>query len=439
MIWISIGLAYVLLTAMSSAAKVRAQNAEAHAHDTVMPHVRLLWQTLNYEASAHLTVDEMHVLGHAMVGHPPTTEEVCLQIHRMRAALMAREAVDMMCDKFSSMRDATKIRGSNGRKASSRQIAAKQREQESTVRDFVSSRLRELLKRHLLSMFPSQGLEYMAEKLRLDLEQFFADLPFGRAGMDAGANVTTGITIAKPLRHTEAQKKRAASRAGVGKRERDSSDENEGTDADENGSEDSDTGEGLLGDLHLSYAAAAKIGSVLQKQFRRSRSREAVNARGTNPNRMGLEMHVLSVYLLSPSVLKTVTQMEAPLFWVTESQFQAFAVQELIGAKDYSTLLRGKVAFLVDFLNVIMHRVYLLQGRLNQIQQRSLHSILTKQLRDMNYHFVVDVRAKQAANPHRQQFVVREAVQTRTHPHEVEWREVDGKWVCLSKSPGAEL
>ncbi len=423
-----------------SSATVRTRNAAVHAHDTVMPHVRLLWQTLNYEASAHLTVDEMHVLGHAMVGHPPTVEEVCLQIHRMRAALMAREAVDMFCDKFSGMRDATKIRSSNGRKASSRQVAAKQREQESTVRDFVSSRLRALLKRHLLSMFPSQGLEYTAEKLRLDLEQFFADLPFGRAGMDAGANVTTGITVAKPRRNTPGQKKGAAARGGGGKRQGGGSDEGEGADADEGDSDDSETGEGLLGDLHLSYAAAAKIASVLQKQFRSSRSRKAVDAHGANPNRMGLEMHVLSVFLLSPSVLKTVTQMEAPLFWVTEEQFQAFAVQELIGAKDYSMLLRGKVAFLVDFLRVVMHRVYLLQGRLNQIQQRSLHSILTKQLRDMNYHFAVDVRAKQAANPQRQQFVVREAVETRTHPREVEWREVDGTWVCLSKAAGtAEL
>jgi hypothetical protein len=52
-----------------------------------MPLVRLLWRALNEEASQHLTVDELSVLGYACMGHPPETEQTQLQVHKMRACL----------------------------------------------------------------------------------------------------------------------------------------------------------------------------------------------------------------------------------------------------------------------------------------------------------------------------------------------------------------
>ena len=63
------------------------QGAAAPMSLRAMPLVRLLWRALNEEASQHLTVDEMSILGHACMGHPPAAETTQLQIHKMRAYL----------------------------------------------------------------------------------------------------------------------------------------------------------------------------------------------------------------------------------------------------------------------------------------------------------------------------------------------------------------
>ena len=43
----------------------------------------------------------------------------------------------------------------------------------------------------------------------------------------------------------------------------------------------------------------------------------------------------------------------------------------------------------------------------------------------------MDVRSRQASNPDRKQKVVRDFVEERTNPKDVEWRFEDGKWVLV--------
>ncbi len=261
---------------------------------------------------------------------------------------------------------------------SERSAITRRREQEASVRNYVSSDLRRTIKRHLGSMFPSGALQPLRNRLLSALELFFSGLPFGTVTGNGGL---------------------------------------------EDHGRDSDSSE------------HAKIASVLKSQFKRARSRTRQgSSTEANPNRVAIEMHVANSFFLSGPAIVTVKSMSPSLFWVTEEQFRLYAMEELIGATSFSEPLRRRPESILDFLHVVLQRVYAIQNRLNSIQQASLIDVLSQKLRDMNYDFAVDVREAKAAHPERSQFMVREAVESRVNPKSVEWRFLDGKWVCWEES-----
>ena len=136
----------------------------------------------------------------------------------------------------------------------------------------------------------------------------------------------------------------------------------------------------------------------------------------------------MSSYIMNEKAIDLVTKLSASNFWITFSQFQSFALSDLIGATNFSQTIAETPMLVVTFLRVVLERVYLLQKRLNLIQQHSLDSILQKRLRDINYHFAVDVRDKQTKNPDRKQDIVQQAINERLIPRGVEWIFSDGKW-----------
>ena len=137
----------------------------------------------------------------------------------------------------------------------------------------------------------------------------------------------------------------------------------------------------------------------------------------------------MSSFIMNEKAIDLVTKMSSANFWITFSQFQSFALSDLIGAPNFSQTIAENPMFVVTFLRVVLERVYLLQKRLNQIQQHSLDSILQKRLRDINYHFAVDIRDKQTKNPDRSMDIVQQAVNDRLIPRGVEWIFSDGKWI----------
>ena len=365
------------LTPFSHVAKQRGRllhNGKKTARSRAFPLVRLLWKALNEEASLHLTVDELSILGYAMCGHPVSSEMVVLQIHKMRAYLASRKICNQFIDEFSTLpRSKSKKSGESQRDA-----LVRRREQEANVRNYVSNHLRPTIKEHLLSMFPSAALGPLRQRLLQALELFFACLPFG--------HVSNSMEV-------------------------------------------------LLGsksNANSNHEQQAKIASILKSQFKRSRSRTlpSSNIKG-NPNRMAIEMHVVNSFFLSGPAIVTVRSMNSSLFWVTEEQFQLFTMDELIGATSYSKAIREQPECVTDFLQVVLQRVYAIQGRLNSIEQASLFDVLRRKLEDMNYNFDVDVRAAKAAEPDRLQFVVREAVKERRNPKGCKWCFLDGKWMCV--------
>ena len=293
--------------------------------------------------------------GEAICGHPPTTEACCLQIHRCRASLACKEINDLFVDQFAGSLTYSKKR---------KKIS---RENESQVRDFVISRMRECVSNWLSTMFPSNALEHYRASLQKKLEIFYSNLP-----------------------------------------------------------------NGTLPNLN------PKLGKILKKQFQLSRDRTIkkisssgnINSQnGVNPNRLALELHLMSTYFMNNTSINNIVNMPASYFWITNSQWQSFALNDLIGSTKYSTVLATKPTSIVTFLTVVLERVWLLQGRLNLIQQNALSNIFKKRLIDENYNFAVDVRARQSKNPDRRQAVVRQAVEERLYPRGVEWRFHDGKWI----------
>ena len=120
-------------------------------------------------------------------------------------------------------------------------------------------------------------------------------------------------------------------------------------------------------------------------------------------------------------------------FFLTEAQFQSFAQSDLIGMTRMSPALSSDPNAIVTFLTVLLERIWLLQKRLNLIQQHALTAIFDERLQDINYNFSVDVRTKQAMQPDRKQKVVRDAVHDRVKPRDIEWRFADGKWVMVDQ------
>ena len=120
-------------------------------------------------------------------------------------------------------------------------------------------------------------------------------------------------------------------------------------------------------------------------------------------------------------------------FFLTEAQFQSFAQSDLIGMTRMSPALSSDPNAIVTFLTVLLERIWLLQKRLNLIQQHALTAIFDERLQDINYNFSVDVRTKQAMQPDRKQKVVRDAVHDRVKPRGIEWRFVDGKWIMVDQ------
>jgi len=120
-------------------------------------------------------------------------------------------------------------------------------------------------------------------------------------------------------------------------------------------------------------------------------------------------------------------------FFLTEAQFQSFAQSDLIGMTRMSPALSSDPNAIVTFLTVLLERIWLLQKRLNLIQQHALTAIFDERLQDINYNFSVDVRTKQAMQPDRKQKVVRDAVHDRVKPRDIEWRFVDGKWIMVDQ------
>ena len=325
------------------------QNINKHTEDAV-PLITLLYESLNNVESAHLSVDEFLILGEAICGHPPTTESCCLQIHRCRASLACKEVNDLFVDQFA---------GSITYNKKKKKIS---REDESHVRDFVTSRLRECISTWLFEMFPSYELETYRSEIQNKLETFYSNLANGTA---AGSD-------------------------------------------------------------------NKKLGKILRKQFELSRdriSKTKANHQGVNPNRIALELHLMSFMLMDKVAIEHIIKMPNKYFFVTSAQWQSFAINDLIGATKFSNILADKPTSIVTFLTVVLERVWLLQGRLNLIQQNALKKILDKRLNDKNYNFAVDVRARQAKNPDRRQAVVRQAVEERLFPSGVEWRFHDGKWI----------
>ena len=138
--------------------------------EQAIPLINALWMTLNSEDSAAISIDEMLILGEAMIGHPPTVEAACLQIHRCRSSLACKEINDLFVDQFAGS-----LRYSKSRKKISR-------EEESLVRDFVTSKLRHVLRSWLGLMFPSDELELYRTALATKIETFYINLPNNNAG-----------------------------------------------------------------------------------------------------------------------------------------------------------------------------------------------------------------------------------------------------------------
>jgi hypothetical protein len=297
--------------------------------------------------------------------------------------IRAREITDQFVDRFAAMsRGRSKRRGESERSA-----IVRGREQEATVRHYVSSDLRIIIKRHLACMFPSRVLQSLRNRMLTALELFFAGLPFG-----AITDSLVGLV---------------------------------GVTSESAGAKNKDSDPAIL----------AKIASVLKSQFKRARSRTLPGSTTeVNPNRMAIEMHVVNSFFLSGPAIVMVKSMSPSLFWVTEDQFRLFTMEELLGATLFSRALRDRPESILEFLHVVLQRVYAIQNRLNSIQQASLIDVLRYKLRDMNYNFAVDVREAKAAQPERSLFVAREAVQSRVNPKSVKWKFLDGKWVCLEES-----
>ena len=319
-----------------------------------MPLIQLLWESLVSGSPSEidkkkLTVDEMAVLGEALCGHTPTTEACILQIHRCRATLAVSAINNLFVEKFagslqSLIHDKTLSRG-----------------EASSVRDYVTSRLREVIVKWINILFPAQELLSFRKKLQIRIETFYANLPIGKG---------------------------------------------------------------------------SKLGKKLRSHLKRSREKFLTIDDGSkriNSDRLSLELHVLSKFFMDSKTIGNIAKMNTQHFFLTIKQFYEFASNDLIGATHVSKHLSNNPNNIVIFLTVVLRRVWLIQKRLNKIQQKSLYEIFNRRLLDLNYDFSVDVRSRQAANPDRKQKVVRDAVNERMYPKDAEWKYDDGKWVLYEK------
>jgi hypothetical protein len=207
------------------------------------------------------------------------------------------------------------------------------------------------------------------------------------------------------------------------------------------------------------------------------KSRETDGSKSINADRLSLEIHVLNKFFMDPKTITNIAKMnvrpvlvhlchwcicvsliflgvfamfsflfrpfvfflffvfhctqQTQHFFLTEAQFQSFAQSDLIGMTRMSPALSSDPNAIVTFLTVLLERIWLLQKRLNLIQQHALSAIFDERLQDINYNFSVDVRTKQAMQPDRKQKVVRDAVHDRVKPRDIEWKFIDGKWIMV--------
>jgi len=107
--------------------------------ESSMPLIDLIWESLAGSAlsseagTKHLSVNEMKILGEAMCGHVVTTESCIHQIHRCRATLAVAQINNLFVQKFAGSLQSL-IRNKSF-----------SREETTQVRDFVNTRLREII------------------------------------------------------------------------------------------------------------------------------------------------------------------------------------------------------------------------------------------------------------------------------------------------------
>ena len=107
--------------------------------ESSMPLIDIIWESLAGSAlsseagTKHLSVNEMRILGEAMCGHVVTTESCIHQIHRCRATLAVAQINDLFVQKFAGSLQSL-IRNKSF-----------SREETTQVRDFVNTRLREII------------------------------------------------------------------------------------------------------------------------------------------------------------------------------------------------------------------------------------------------------------------------------------------------------
>ena len=224
----------------------------------------------------------------------------------------------------------------------------------------------------------------------------------------------------------------------------------------------------------LPSGKGSKSAKKLKGWLRKSRETDGSNS--INADRLSLEIHVLNKFFMDPKTITNIAKMNVrhflvhlflwcisclTIFWgrclclfcfyfdlglsfffflqqtqhffLTEAQFQSFAQSDLIGMTRMSPALSSDPNAIVTFLTVLLERIWLLQKRLNLIQQHALTAIFDKRLQDINYNFSVDVRTKQTMQPDRKQKVVRDAVHDRVKPMDIEWKFIDGKWIMVDQ------
>ena len=309
--------------------------------DAILPYVHLLWEVLNLVHSSHLSCQEMRVLGHAMIGHRPTTVQTKLQIHKMRALLSSRCLIkEFIAGYFDVRNQITKL--------DKKVLKMK-------VRDFIALGLRSQIQREALIMLPGVETRQQREKLAHSLESFFQELPFGHDYEDGSANLRRQLEKAKEMHGSN----------------------------------------GML-----------------------------------NPNWIALENHVTNQYFLDPKMLETIMHLPENLFSVSETEFIEFTKQELVDLVDLHENVKS--ATIMRFLKVVLSRIFEIQNRLSKVQQKALMRVLQADLRDRNYAFELEVRAKQAKQPDRKDFAAEEVLKERLNPSSVRWARsnLTGEWIC---------